>query len=123
MKGWQPVHLFNRLTLRSIRLRDVIEPMRGRINRDREYLAGASGRYLAAGQGLPNHGRGQLIAIFHLVVLPGLGLAGDGEMRGIDLLDAGDMDGRVHKNREALGRTQAGRPVVRHLNGDGVRAG
>ena len=71
---------------------------------------------------MPNHGRGQLIAIFDLIVLPGLGLAGDGEMRGIDLLDAGNMNGRVHENREALGRAQTGCAVIRYLNGDDIRA-
>ena len=101
----------------------MVEAVRGRINCDWEHLAAASGGYLAAGQHVPDHGGSQFIAIFHLVILSGLGLAGDGEMRGIDLLDAGDMDCRGHEDGKALGRAQAGRPIVRNPNAHHIRAG
>ena len=71
----------------------MVEAVRGRVNGDREDLAGAGRCYLAAGQEVPGHRLSQLIAILDLVVLPRLSIASDREVCGIDLVNARDVDG------------------------------
>ena len=110
------------LTSPSIRLRDPIEAVRTRANGDREYLTIPGRGHLAARQRVPVRRLIQFVQIFHSIILAGLRLAGNREMRGVHLAYLGDMDRYGYEDREALGRAQAGRAVVGHLNGHDVRA-